>query len=275
VSRVAILVGALAAFTAVGVALVSANGADHHHQPKLPRLAHVVVIVFENEERSAVIGGTEAPTFTRYAHAYADLTNYNAIAHPSLPNYLALVSGSTQGVSSDCTGCGPWTTSIGTSLARAGLSWGGYAEGYPSSPRFVKRHMPFLYFRDGASHVHPLGALDPGHLPSYAFVAPDLCHDAHDCPLSTADGFLARWLPPFLKVPRTAVFVIFDEGTTDQEGGGEVAAFVAGTAAKRRVVSNQDVTHYSLLRTVEDLLGLPHLGSAANASPIGGIWRSN
>jgi hypothetical protein len=240
----------------------------------LPRLDHVVVVVFENKERSTVVGQSEAPTFNRYAHAYAYIPDYNALSHPSLPNYLALVSGSTQGIQNDCTDCGPWTHSLGGQLTEANKSWGGYAEGYPDSPRFAKRHMPFLYFNDGVDHVHPLTALDPHHLPAFAFVAPDLCHDGHDCPLSAADAFLRGWLPPYLSVPRTAVFVLFDEGTTSAEGGGLVYALVAGTAVKRHFVAHDEVDHYAILRTIEDIFRLPALGIARDRKPVTTIWRA-
>jgi acid phosphatase len=259
----------VAALAAVGLAAVlRGHGARH-----VPHLDHVVVVVFENEERSAVVDASQAPTFTRYADEYADLTDYSAIAHPSLPNYLALVSGSTQGVTSDCTDCGPWPTSIGTALTQDGLAWGGYAEGYPSSPLFAKRHVPFLYFTDAQTHVHPLSGLDPAHLPAYVFVTPNLCNDGHSCPLHTADTWLAHFLPTLLHVPRTAVFVVFDEGTTDSEGGGNVFAFAAGTAVRTGVTSNQDTDHYGLLRTTEDALRLPPIGEAEDAKPLTGIWR--
>jgi acid phosphatase len=244
-----------------------------HTAVRLPHVAHIVVVVFENREESAIDNGDGSSPFERFANRYADLSNYTAIAHPSLPNYLALVSGSTQGVTDDCTSCGPWSRSIGGLLTRAGKSWGGYAEGYPSSSLFSKKHMPFLYFKDGASRVHPLSRLDVRHLPAYSFVAPNLCHDAHSCPLSTAEKFLARWLPPLLQAPHTAVFVLFDEGTTSIGGGGRVEAFVAGTAVRRHVVVRRSVDHYTVLRTVEDLLRLPHLGASRAATPLTGIWR--
>jgi hypothetical protein len=238
-----------------------------------PHVAHVVVVVFENHEESAIDNGDRNSPFERYSDRYVDLSNYTAVAHPSLPNYLALVSGSTQGVTDDCTSCGPWTRSIGGLLTRAGKTWGAYAEGYPTSPLFAKKHMPFLYFKDGAGGVHPLSGFDPKHLPAYSFVAPNLCHDAHNCPLSVADAFLANWLPPLLRVPRTAVFVLFDEGTSSSGGGGRIEAFVAGTAVKRHFVFRRSVDHYSVLRTVEDLFGLPHLGASSSATPLTGIWR--
>lgn len=241
--------------------------------PVVPRLDHVVVIVFENHERDAVLGNGSAPTFDRLAARYADLADYHALTHPSLPNYLALVSGSTQGITDDCTTCSAHGPSIGTLLTLAHRSWGGYAEGFPSSPRFAKNHMPFLYFARQETHVHPLTAFSATAPPAFAFVVPDLCSDAHDCPVSRADGWLARFVPPLLRLPRTAVFVVFDEGSTDRGGGGHVAALALGSAISGHVRSVQPGGHYVLLRTIEDALGLRPLGASARARPLAGIWR--
>ena len=272
-SKLLALIGVAFALALTLLSSTNASGSTRRTHP-VPRLAHVVVVVFENEERSAVIGSKAATRFTFYANRYADLTDYHAVSHPSLPNYLALVSGSTHGVTSDCTSCGPWPTSIGTLLSRHGLSWGGYAEGYRSSSLFAKKHMPFLYFQGETSHVHPLTAFNPARLPAYAFVSPNLCNDGHNCPLSTADAFLAQFLPPLLRIPDTAVFVVFDEGTTDERGGGHIAAFVVGTAVKHHVTSSQPANHYTVLRTAEDVLRLPHLGASASTPPLTGIWRA-
>lgn len=257
----ALVIAALLALAIVAAASPAPSG--------VPRLAHVVVILFENHDRGEVLGSGDAPTFDRLARSYADLTRYEALTHPSLPNYLALVSGSTQGISDDCTDCAAPGASIGSLLDRAHLSWGAYAEGYPGSPRFAKKHVPFLYFPRDRGHVHPLSALDRAHPPAFAFVTPDLCDDMHDCPVATGDRWLARFVPPLLRVPRTAVFVVFDEGSASQE----VAALVLGTAVRAHAVDAAPTGHYALLRTVEDALGLPHLGASARAAPITGIWR--
>jgi hypothetical protein len=240
---------------------------------RVPRLAHVVVIVFENRERDQVLGDPSAPTFSAYARRYVDLASYTAVAHPSLPNYLALVSGSTHGITSDCTSCVVNGPSIGSLLDRAHRSWGAYAQGYPSSPRFAKKHVPFLYFPGEAAHVHPLTAFDPKRLPAFAFVTPDLCNDGHDCPTSVADAFLGRFAAPLLALSRTVVFVVFDEGTTDAGGGGHVLALALGTAVRPHTTSTERSNHYTLLRTIEDALGLPRLGASARTSPLTGIWR--
>ena len=242
---------------------------------RVPLLRHVVVVVFENREADQVAGMSDASHFNSYAHEYADLTRYTAVAHPSLPNYLALVSGSTHGITTDCTSCAVSGPSLGTLLSAAKRSWGGYAQGFPSSPSFAKKHMPFLYFPGQESHVHPLSAFNPHRLPAFALVAPDLCNDAHDCSLATADRFLGGFLPPLLHVPHTAVFVVFDEGTTDRGGGGHVFAFAAGTAVRRHVRDDEPTDHYGLLRTVEEALSVRPLGLSAARPPIRGIWRSS
>jgi phosphatidylinositol-3-phosphatase len=262
----------LAAAALAVVALATAPAAA----APLPRVDHVVVIVFENEERDAVLGSGSAPTFDRLARDYVDLTNYHALTHPSLPNYVALVSGSTHGISDDCTDCViERGTTIGDELTRAGRTWAAYAEGYPSSPRFAKKHMPFLYFPRDRTHVHPLTALRPTRLPAFALVAPDLCHDMHDCGVATGDAWLRRTVQPLLRAPRTVVFILFDEGTTNAGGGGHVAAIAAGTAVARRARYTLPTGHYAVLRTIEDALGVPPLGASAGARPLRGIWREN
>ncbi len=239
----------------------------------MPRLAHVVVIVFENEERASVLGSGAAPTFDGLAARYAEATDDRAVAHPSLPNYLALVSGSTHGVTDDCESCAQTGPTIGTLLTERSRSWASYAEGYPSGPRFAKKHVPFLYFPAGRSHVRPLGAFDPAHLPAFSFVTPDLCHDMHDCSVATGDSWLATFVKPLLTIKRTAVFIVFDEGSSDLGGGGRVALLVAGTVVKPHSRFTAPTSHYGLVRTIEAALGLPRLGLSAGAKPLTGIWR--
>jgi acid phosphatase len=241
--------------------------------PDVPRIAHVVVIVFENHERGDVFGSGQAPTLERLAATYAQAGAYDAVAHPSLPNYLALVSGSTHGVTSDCTDCAMSGPTIGTQLSAKHLRWGVYAEGYPSSTRFAKKHVPFLYFPGGASHVFPIGRLDARKLPAYSLVVPDLCHDMHDCSVAAGDSWLHEFIAPLLGVENTAVFIVFDEGTSNVGGGGNVPLIVAGTAVRRHTVFNHPTSHYGLLRTIESALGLPHLGRARSATPLTGILR--
>jgi len=250
----------------------------------------VVVVVFENKERGHVIGSPAAPTFNRYARQYANLTAYYAVTHPSLPNYIALVSGSTGGIRTNCTGCSIDKPNLADSLEEAGLSWRTYAEGLPNvgftGPvfrRYAKKHNPFLYFRSiiddrqRRNRVVPLARLAAdvrtGALPDFSLVVPDLCNSMHDCSVAVGDKWLRRVVQPLLSVPRTAIFVLFDEGSTSIRGGGHTPALVVGTAVRPRSRYGAVSGHYEVLRTIEDAWGLPRLGASARARPITGIWR--
>jgi hypothetical protein len=255
----------------------------------VPSFDHVVVIVFENKDESQVIGSRDAPTFTQLGHRYVRLTRYTAITHPSLPNYLALISGSTQGIRSDCTRCLVDAPNLADTLAAAGRSWKTYAEGLPrpgyTGARFglyAKKHVPFLYFRSVVrsasrrARVVPLTQLAVDRrrnaLPDFALVVPNLCNSMHDCPVTTGDRWLRRVVPPLLALPNTLVFVTFDEGLP-LPGHNHVTALALGTAVRPGVESAQATGHYGLLRTVEDAWGLPPLGRSARAAPLTGIWR--
>ena len=258
----------------------------------VPRFGHAVVLVFENHSAKRILGHAGSP-FLWLAHHYALLKRYDAVAHPSLPNYLALVSGSTQGVHGDCTRCVFSGRNLAETLTAHSLTWKMYVEHLPlyrsqgpsiSGPE--KARLPFLYFRDllGSSGrlTVPLSAfyrdLGRRHLPSLSLVIPDLCHDMHSCSIAKGDrwmhGFLRRVLQPSL-LAKTALFVVFDEGrwTDVRGGGGRVAAIVAGPLVRPHSVSDAPLDHYGLLRTIEDAFGLPALGRSASARPITGIWR--
>jgi acid phosphatase len=261
---------AVAASLACACAASTARSAESR---AVPRIAHVVVVVFENHERESVLGSNDAPTFDALARTYAQASDYRAVAHPSLPNYLAMVSGSTHGVTTDCSGCTQSGPTIGTQLTAAKKRWAAYAEGYPGSPRFAKKHVPFLYFPQDARHVLPLSAFRPNALPAFSFVVPDRCHDMHDCSIATGDAWLAAFVRPLLKQPKTVVFVVFDEGTSTIGGGGVVPLIVAGKQVRPHSVVSAQTDHYTLLRTIEDALGLRPLGQAKTAKPLTGIWR--
>jgi phosphatidylinositol-3-phosphatase len=259
---------------------------------RVPEFRHVIVIVFENREADEVLGNAAAPTFNNLASNYATISRYTAIAHPSLPNYLALVSGSTQGIHNDCTDCLVRGESLADTLESAGMTWKTYAEGLPARGftgeaygRYVKRHDPFIYFRRNLTRSRlqrtvPLTQftddLNRRRLPTYSLVIPDLCHDMHDCDLATGDAWLATFLKPLLNAPAltgSVIFVTFDEGTTDEGGGGRVVALALGPLVRRGARTIRRTNHYGLLRTIEEGLGLPYLGRSAHVRPIVRIWR--
>lgn len=255
--------------------------------PEVPAFDHVVVVVMENKARSQVLGSRDAPAFNAFARQGAILSAYRGVTHPSLPNYLALVSGSTHGITNDCTSCTVAGRSLADTLEARKLTWKTYAEGLPrpgwtgaSSGRYAKKHVPFLYFRDVLSkparlrRIVPLSQLSrdraASRLPNFSLVVPNLCHDMHDCSVATGDAWLKRFLPPLLKLPGTAVFVVFDESTSSDPG---VPALALGPLVRARSHCTSAISHYALLRTIEEGLGLPLLAHSSRATPVTGIWR--
>jgi acid phosphatase len=257
---------------------------------KVPAFDHVVVLVFENKESPSVLGSRAAPTFNAYARRYANLTRYYGITHPSLPNYIALVSGSTQGITSDCTGCVVDATSLADSIEASGRTWKTYAEGLPApgylgggAGRYAKKHNPFAYFRNIAkkpsrrANIVALPQLRADlaaeSLPDFSLVVPDLCNSMHDCSVAVGDAWLRRNVRGLLKLPKTVVFVLFDEGSSNVQGGGHTAALALGTAVRPGARFAAVTNHYGTLRTIEDAWGLPLLGRSATATPITGIYH--
>jgi acid phosphatase len=130
------------------------------------------------------------------------------------------------------------------------------------------------------NHVVPYSRftsdLAGGRLPAFSLVVPNLCHSMHDCSVATGDRWLAGFLGPLLASPElhdSVVLVTFDEGSSSQHGGGRIPTLVLGPLVEPGARSSRLVTHYGVLRTIEDGLGLPRLGASARARPINGIWR--
>jgi phospholipase C len=274
-------------------ALLATPAAAPAALPKLPAFKHVVVIVMENKEAGELVAGDAAPNFQRFAAQGATLAEYHAVTHPSLPNYLALVSGSTQGLHDDCTDCNFAVPNLADTLAAQGKTWKTYAEDIPrpgwegaAKGLYVKRHNPFLYFDSVTYHSFRMARIVPltrlahdlaaKRLPDFSLIVPNLCHDMHDCSVSEGDTWLGSFLPRLLASPALeggVVFVVFDEGTTNLHGGGHIPAIALGPAVRPHSRYTPVMTHYSLLRTIEDAWGLELLGRSAQARAIMGIWR--
>ena len=290
----------LAFAVVIALGLVACGSASAWRPPaqapasvRVPNFTHVVVVVFENHESAAIVGNPDAPTFNALSTQYASLTAYHGVTHPSLPNYLALVSGSTHGITNDCTSCIVKAKSLADSLDAAGKTWKTYAEDLPSagytgafSGYYAKKHDPFLYFQNIASlrrrraHVVPFtrlaGDLAAHRLPNFSLIVPNLCNDMHDCSVATGDAWLKAHIAPLVSSSQLrggVVFVVFDEGTTDKGGGGHIDALALGPTVKARSVFAKATNHYGLLRTIEDAWHLPRLGLSARGAPIGGIWK--
>ena len=261
-----------------------------------PTYRHVIWIWFENHSYDAVIGSSQAPFTNQLAAKCGLATNYHNIAHPSLPNYIAATSGSTQGITNDCqpSDCPRRTPNLFAQLRAAHIPWSAYAESMPrpcvltdesgSNPNgnYAARHNPAVYYlprTDCAQRVVPLGtptsgrladALAADTLAGFSFIGPNLCNDTHDCPVSTGDQWLSRWMRAILSSPayaagHTAIFITWDEGeggsssscsNNTSDPGCHVATLVVSPSTRPGTRSSLLFNHYSLLKTTEQLLGI-------------------
>jgi phosphatidylinositol-3-phosphatase len=269
------------ASTAAGPTSVPSPGAG---TGDLPVPAHVMVVIFENEDAGAVIGAPEAPYLTSLAASGATLTDAHGETHPSQPNYLALFSGSTQGVTDNrcpLTVSGP---NLGAQLLAAGMTFAGYSEGLPAAGdtscragRYARKHNPWVSFPALPSEVNqPYSALpeDYADLPTVAFVVPDLCNDMHDCGVAAGDDWARQELAPYVEWARThdsLLIVTFDEDSGSRAN--LIPTFLVGPMVAPGP-SDQRTDHYTLLRTIEDMYGLAPLGTAADREPLRDIWTA-
>lgn len=222
------------------------------------------------------------PHVAQLAAQYAQATDYHAVAHPSLPNYLAMTSGSTYDMHDDGYHQLP-VAGIGDELSRHNLPWRAYMEGMDgdclaNSGRYAVKHNPFAYYGGACPpNVVPLSKFDQdfaGGTPRFAWITPDLCNDGHDCASTVADQFLGDWVP---KITSTSawqrggvLYVVWDE-----DDGGSAANQVACLAVSPHLAAHVAAArydHYSLLATMEDQLGLPRSGQAADANAMAPLF---
>ncbi len=220
------------------------------------------------------------PYTASLAQEFGVASNYHAITHPSVPNYLALTSGSTWGVTDDSFHVLP-KRDIGTQLTNAHISWRAYMEGLTSagclhSPvPYDPGHNPFVFYGGTCpTNVVPLTDLNTS-TPRFAWISPDMCHDTHSCDLSTGDGWLRVEVGQITASDAWksggVLFITWDED--DGSADNNVLTLVVAKGAGHRV-SSRPYNHYSLLATIEDLLGVGRLGEAAGATSMSDLLPS-
>jgi acid phosphatase len=251
----------------------------------------VLLFVLENHEQTEALDSM--PYLSSLARTYGRTTDYHAITHPSLPNYLALVAGSTFGIrDDDAPSAHPLTgSSIFDQALAHGLTAKLYAESMPgrcalaSTTSYAVKHNPWAYFtgaverRNCRRHDIPMGTPAAGNLahdsaagtlPRVGVAIPNICDDAHDCPLSTADSWLHRWLPQLMAGPqyrsgRLAIVVTFDE---DDGSVPNTVLTVVVSRQTQRIRATAPYTHFSWLRCAETMLGLSLLRNARSARSL-------
>ena len=266
-------------------------------QPLVPRFGHIVIIMFENKEFGSVIDNPQMPTYNRLAREYTLLTQYYAIRHPSLPNYIALIGGDTFGIDRNCSDCFIDAPSLPDLMEESGHTWKTYQEDMPEpcflgdTNLYAQKHNPFVYFdpirlnqERCTRSVVPLTELATdmltGSLPNFLFIKPNICNDSHDCSLDVTDAWLTNLLTvliPALDLTGEPYFIaiLFEEGQGNhtccglpEPGGGRVPVVIYSPQVKNGFEDSTPYTHYSLLKTISESWGLAYLGHAAEDNHV-------
>jgi phosphatidylinositol-3-phosphatase len=249
---------------------------------------HVMVVMMENKNYSQVIGQKRSQPFTNaLAKDYGLATESFAFGHPSLPNYLTLVSGSNQGVTDDndpSSHSFPGVQTIADQLAAAGYSAGAYAEDLPANPatdsgEYAARHVPWEYFPSTAITVKDASALssdlNSANPPDFVWFTPNLIDDEHDGTVQQGDAFLRSFIPAVQSTAWYAeggqIIITWDESDNDNSGidggsgGGHIPTIVVSSANQSNPVKDSSpVDTAGILRSIEDRYGLAYLANAAN-----------
>jgi phosphatidylinositol-3-phosphatase len=250
----------------------------------VPAPAHTVVVMMENHAFSEIIGNSAAPFLNQLARQGAVFTHSYAITHPSEPNYLAIFSGSTHGVTDDSCPVELTAANLAADLMAAGKTFAGYSEDLPSvgSPvcsagEYARKHVPWADFRNVPGSVSmPFFSFptDFARLPTVSFVIPNLCDDMHDCSVATGDAWLRAHLSDYARWAMThdsLLIITWDEDDGSQSN--QIPTIFAGQQVRPGRYAER-IDHYRVLATIEAAYGLPRDGNAASASPITDIWRS-
>ncbi|HKN97554.1 MAG TPA: alkaline phosphatase family protein [Pseudonocardiaceae bacterium] len=248
-----------------------------------PRFDHVVVVMEENHSFNDIIGSASAPYINGLAGRGALFADSFAITHPSQPNYVALFSGSTQGLTSDSCPHTFTANNLGNELRTAGFSFTGYSESLPAdgstvctSGEYARKHSPWVDFSDLPSTVNRKFSEFPTDfttLPTLSFVIPNLLDDMHDGTVAQGDTWLRDNLDAYVQWASThnsLLIVTWDEDDNSQNNQ-IPTLFVGAHVTPGRYTEH--ITHYSVLRTLQDAYGLAPLGNSATATPITDVWQ--
>ncbi len=263
---------------------------------QLPTFNHVFIVVEENTNYSSVIGNTSMPYFNSLAQKYGLATKYYANTHPSIGNYFMMTTGQII-TNNDSYSSTVTADNVVRHLLTAGKTWKAYEESLPSvgyiSPdtgNYVRRHCPLSYFSDVVNssaqklHLVPFTQFAKDRvnnaLPQYSFITPNLCNDAHNCSLSTADTWLKNNIDPLIKSSLFQggglLIIVFDESANDNTNGGGRVAWVAitGQHSKTGYQSSVVYQHQSTLRLMLEGLGVTsYPGMASTASNMSEFFK--
>lgn len=251
----------------------------------VPRPAHVVIVIEENRAYSQVIGNPDAPYLNQLAEQGALFDDAHGVTHPSQANYLALFSGSTQGVTDDSCPHSFSGPNLASELRQAGYTFATYSQSLPetgftgcSSGAYVRKHNPAVNWQEANVEPEqnlPFGSF-PGNfddLPTVSLVIPDLDHDMHNGSIETADLWLEQNLSRYTQWAYThnsLLIVTWDED--DNSHDNHIPTLFVGPMVEAGRYSRR-IDHYTLLRTLEAMYELPALGKSAETTAITDVWR--
>lgn len=246
-------------------------------------IEHVVIVIEENHSYKQIVDSTNAPYLNSLIKKGALMTNAHGVTHPSQPNYLALFSGSTQGVKDDACLDPFMAPNLASSLINAHLTFTGYSEDLPkvgytgcSSKGYARKHNPWIQFTNVSKTLNqPFSDFpqDFSSLPTLSFVIPNHQDDMHDGTIKQADDWLKTRMDTYItwaKTHNSLLIVTWDED--DYAKDNHIPLILVGPMVK---VGRYDekVTHFNVLRTLEEAFHLPLLGDSKKAQPIISIWK--
>jgi hypothetical protein len=250
----------------------------------LPRPAHVVIVVDENQAFWKVIGSRYAPWLNSIAKEGAIFTDAHGVTHPSQPNYLALFAGVVNTNGDDCPAVGfsRSAPNIASELLAAHFTFNAYSESLPyagfmgcyADDSYGQKHAPWTQFTNVPQRLHlPYAKLTSyDALPTLAFIVPNLTDDMHDAPVKTGDAWAREHLASLVRWARshdTLVVFTWDEG---YDPTNTLPTFFVGPMVKTGRYGER-IDHDRVLRTLEDMYGLAPTGRAAHVAPITDVWR--
>jgi hypothetical protein len=203
--------GAMLAGLAIVAATTMSSALAHSSQSANAQLDHVFVIMLENHSYSSVIGDPNAPFINSLATDYGLATSYYGVTHPSLPNYVAAISGSNWSINNDNPANRFDHTNLVDQLEASHHSWAAYMEAMPADDKtvdnwpanstalYASKHNPFVLFNDIRNNPARMASVKPfsdfaGDLASnrvadFVWISPDQCNDMHGGVYSAVDGY--------------------------------------------------------------------------------------
>ncbi|HEY3675517.1 MAG TPA: alkaline phosphatase family protein [Candidatus Tumulicola sp.] len=249
---------------------------------------YVQIVMFENKDYDQIIGSPKAPYISGLSQQWANMTQSFAVRHPSEPNYVALFSGSTEGLASDWCPRTYYGVSLGSELLDAGISFRGYAESMPSDGfegcqgtpdkldsgwLYKRKHNPWADFtkipRKDSVVYHEALSRPPAR---FVWITPNMCNDMHDCGVSVGDAWASRNLPKLIawdQAHQGVLILTFDEN--DGSPGNQIPTILMGNVNPGQY--SQTIDHYNVLRTIEDVFGVKPINNANSVGDIEGVIK--